>query len=123
MAFLPRNKTQRPHSTQLRNEPTPQEQHLWYDFLRTASPRWNRQRIIDSYIVDFFCLRAKLVIELDGSQHYDENGLVEYDKIRTEYLEALGLKVLRFTNSEIEHDFPKVCQQIQQEVDLRIKTM
>lgn len=110
VTFLPRNKKERPHSTRLRNEPTPAERRLWYDFLRTASPRWNRQRIIDSYIVDFFCLKAKLVVELDGSQHYDDNGLIEYDKIRTDYLEALELKVLRFTNEEVENNFARVCK-------------
>ena len=120
MDFLPRNKKERPHSTRLRNGMTPQERRLWYDFLRTASPRWNRQRIIDSYIVDFFCLKARLVVEVDGGQHYDENGLIEYDKIRTEYLEALELKVLRFTNAEIENNFSEVCRQIQKEADLRI---
>ena len=123
VTFLPRNKRQRPHSTQLRNEPTPAETRLWYGFLRTASPRWHRQRIIDSYIVDFFCLKAKLVVELDGSQHYDKNGLVEYDRIRTEYLEALELKVLRFTNFEIENDFCGVCRKIQLEVERRVKTI
>ena len=122
MEVLPRNKRQRPHSTQLRNEPTPQERRLWYDFLRSASPQWNRQRIIDCYIVDFFCLKAKLVIELDGRQHYDENGLVEYDTVRTDYLEALGLKVLRFTNSEIENSFSDVCRRIQLEVKQRMET-
>ena len=121
MAFLPRNKTQRPHSTQLRNEPTPAEKKLWYRFLRTASPQWNRQRIIDSYIVDFFCLKAKLVIEIDGGQHYDENGLIEYDQIRTDYLESLELKVLRFTNQEIEKNFDEVCKKIQSEVEQRQK--
>jgi len=119
--FLPRDKKQRPHSTRLRNEPTPAEERLWYGFLRTASPQWNRQRVIGSYIVDFFCLKAKLVIELDGSQHYDENGLIEYDKIRTDYLEALELRVLRFTNSEIENSFADVCQRIQFEVEQRVK--
>ncbi len=123
MDFLPRNKKERPHSTRLRNEPTSAEKRLWYGFLRTASPRWNRQRIIDSYIVDFFCLKAKLVVELDGSQHYDENGLIEYDKIRTDYLEALELKVLRFTNSEVEKNFSKVCEKIQLETDQRLKTI
>ena len=120
MSILPRNKNQRPHSTQLRNEQTPQERHLWYDFLRTASPRWNRQYIIDNYIVDFFCRRAKLVVELDGSQHYDESGLIEYDKIRTEFLAALGLKVLRFTNSEIDKNFSSVCRRIQAETQERL---
>ena len=120
MSILPRNKSQRPHSTQLRNEPTPQERRLWYDFLRTASPRWNRQYIIGSYIVDFYCRKARLVIELDGSQHYDKNGLVEYDQIRTEYLEALGLKVIRFTNKEIEDQFSAVCRKIQADVQKRL---
>lgn len=120
MSILPRNKDQRPHSTRLRNEPTPQERRLWYDFLRTASPQWNRQRIIDNYIVDFFCRRAKLVVELDGSQHYDESGLIEYDKIRTDYLEALGLKILRFTNSEVDKNFSDVCRKIQWETERRL---
>ena len=123
MVFLPRNKKERPHSTRLRNEPTPAERRLWYEFLRTASPQWNRQRIIGGYIVDFFCLKAKLVIELDGNQHYDENGLVEYDKIRTEYLEALELKVLRFTNAEIEENFSEVCKKIQLEAERRQTTI
>lgn len=92
---------------------------MWYDFLRTASPQWNRQRIIGDYIVDFFCAKAKLVVELDGSQHYDEDGLIEYDTIRTDFLNALGLKVLRFTNQEVDRDFLTVCQMIQREVEQR----
>ena len=123
MSILPRNKNQRPHSTQLRNEPTPQERRLWFDFLRTASPRWNRQFIIDSYIADFFCRRAKLVIELDGRQHYDRDGLVEYDKIRADFLEALGLEVLRFQNAEIDNDFSGVCLKIQSETERRLKEL
>ena len=119
MSRLPCNKKLRPRSTKMRNEPTPQEGHLWYDFLRTAQPQWNRQRIIGSYIVDFYCAKAGLVIELDGSQHYDEAGLIEYDRVRTEYLQALGLKVLRFTNLEVDRDFRAVCQRIQEEVERR----
>ena len=117
MSRLPCNKKLRPRSTNMRNEPTPQERHLWYDFLRTAQPQWNRQRIIGSYIVDFYCAKAKLVIELDGSQHYDGDSLIEYDKIRTDYLNALGLKVLRFKNEEIDQHFLAVCKQIQSEVE------
>jgi len=120
MDFLPRDKHQRPHSTQLRAEPTPQENHLWYDFLRGRLPRWNRQRIIGEYIVDFLCLKASLVVELDGSQHYDENGLIEYDRERTAYLEALGLKVLRFTNWEVDKNFSGVCLKIKLEVEERL---
>ncbi len=120
MPVLPRDKKLRPYSTQLRNEPTPQERRLWYGFLRTASPQWNRQRIIGDYIVDFFCAKSKLVIELDGSQHYGENGLIEYDRIRTDYFQALGLKVLRFTNTEIEQNFSSVCEMIQREAAQRL---
>lgn len=118
--ILPRDKNLRPRSVQMRNHPTPQERHLWYGFLRKASPQWNRQRIIGDYIVDFFCRKAKLVVELDGQQHYDENGLIAYDKIRTEYLEALELKVLRFHNSEIDNHFDDVCRIIQYEVNRRM---
>ncbi len=121
MEILPRNKKLRSRSTQMRNEPTPQERHLWYDFLRAARPQWNRQRIIGSYIVDFYCAKAGLVVELDGGQHYDESGLIEYDRIRTEYLEALGLNVLRFTNLEVDHDFPAVCQKILMETERLLK--
>lgn len=95
---------------------------MWYDYLRTASPRWNRQRIIGDYIVDFFCRKADLVVELDGDQHYDENGLIAYDQERTEFLEALGLKVLRFTNAEVEKNFAEVCRLIQAEVGQRLSS-
>ena len=119
MAVLPRDKKLRDRSRQMRKEPTPQERRLWYDFLRTAVPQWNRQRIIGEYIVDFYCAKAKLVIELDGNQHYDGNGLIEYDQLRTDYLNALGLKVLRFKNEEIDQHFFAVCKQIQSEVEKR----
>ena len=95
---------------------------MWYDYLRTASPRWNRQRIIGDYIVDFFCRKADLVVELDGDQHYDGNGLIAYDQERTEFLEALGLKVLRFTNAEVEKNFAEVCRLIQAEVGRRLSS-
>lgn len=122
MDIFPRNKKLRIHSTKLRNEPTPQERRLWYGFLRGISPQWNRQRIIGNYIVDFFCARVGLVIEVDGGQHYDETGLVEYDQLRTEYFEAQGLRVLRFTNFEIDHYFWAVCEKIRKEIDQRTGT-
>lgn len=120
MAILPRDKKMRSRSTQMRNEPTPQEHRLWYGFLRTAKPQWNRQRIIGEYIVDFFCAKAKLVVELDGNQHYDRTGLIEYDRVRTDFLTALNLKVLRFKNSEIDQNFTEVCQAIQNEMTQRL---
>ena len=90
---------------------TKQERKLWYEFLVSYPVKFYRQRPIDKYIADFYCSKAKLVIELDGSQHYTEEGL-EYDSIRTEILELYGLKVIRFRNYEIEHDFDAVCKKI-----------
>ena len=110
--MIPRNKKLRGRSTELRNNATKQENHLWYDFLRKYHLHFYRQRIIGNYIVDFYCPKAKLVIELDGSQHYEKDAL-EYDNIRTEYLNALGLYVLRFSNSDIDKHFEAVCQDIE----------
>jgi very-short-patch-repair endonuclease len=91
---------------------TKQERHLWYDFLRTMKPQFRRQVVIGQFIVDFYCGKAKLVIELDGSQHFEENA-IEYDKQRTEILKALGCYVIRYTNYEIDHNFKQVCEDIQ----------
>ncbi len=80
--------------------------------------QFNRQRIIGNYIVDFYCFKAKLVVEIDGSQHFESKG-IEYDKQRTEYLESLGLKVLRFSNLDIKENFYEVCSVIDSEVKNR----
>ena len=92
----------------LRKRATKQEKHLWYDFLAKHPIRFQRQKAIGDYIADFYCHDAKLVIELDGSQHYTGKGL-ENDKLRTEELEKLGLLVLRFTNENIDKGFDNVC--------------
>ena len=96
----------------LRKEMTRQERHIWYDFLRMYPVKFYKQRPIDHYIVDFYCAKAKLVIELDGSQHYMVDGM-EYDVIRTEILEKYGLYVLRISNRDIDIDFAGVCQMIE----------
>lgn len=116
--FLPRNKDLKSRSAELRKNATPEENKLWYEFLRTYSVRFNRQRIIGNYIVDFYCDKAKLVIELDGSQHYEDKS-IEYDARRTEYLQTLGLSVLRFYNYEIIESFYDVCTVIDQAVKKR----
>ena len=85
----------------LRQNATPQENHLWYDFLSKYKIRFQRQKAIDNFIADFYCHRAKLVIEIDGSQHYTEDGLKK-DEFRTEILEGYDLKVIRFTNYQID---------------------
>ncbi len=90
---------------------TKQEKHLWYDFLKKLPMTFNRQKVIGDYIVDFYCASKKLVIELDGAQHYDKEGLKK-DLIRDEYLKSLGLTVLRYTNADINKNFDNVCRDI-----------
>ena len=100
-----------PFAKQLRNEMTKEERHLWYDFLRSYPIRFLRQKVIDDYIVDFYCHKARLIIELDGSQHYEEKGLLK-DKIRTEKIESRNLTVIRIPNNEVNNNFNGVCEYI-----------
>ena len=95
----------------LRKNMTKEERHLWYDFLRTYNIKFLRQKVLGKYIVDFYCAKAKLVIELDGSQHYDEEG-IKKDKERTEYLEQYGIKIIRIQNNYINQNFNGVCEYI-----------
>ena len=90
---------------------TKEEKHLWYDFLKNLPITVNRQKIIGNYIVDFYCAKAKIVIELDGSQHYFEQGS-KNDSIRDEYLNSLGIEVLRYSNLDIKKNFSGVCEDI-----------
>ena len=108
---IPKNNTLLPNARDLRANMTPQEKKLWYQFFREYPVKIYKQRIIDSYIADFYCAKAKLVIEIDGSQHATEKGY-EYDTKRTEILNKYGLKVIRFTNIDIDNDFIKVCEKI-----------
>ena len=95
----------------LRKNMTKEERHLWYDFLKTLPITVNRQKVIGNYIVDFYIATAKLVIELDGSQHYEPKGLQE-DKNRDEFLKSNGIKVLRYSNLDVNKNFEGVCQDI-----------
>ncbi|MBE5783647.1 MAG: endonuclease domain-containing protein [Clostridiales bacterium] len=95
----------------LRKNMTKEERHLWYDFLKDCPFTVNRQKVIGHYIVDFYCAQGKLVIELDGSQHYEEEG-EKADMIRDAYLRSLGLTVLRYSNLEIKQNFEGVCMDI-----------
>ena len=99
----------------LRKNMTPQEKKLWYGFLRDYPVKFYRQRSIDVYIVDFYCSKANLVIEIDGSQHYTTDGM-EYDIIRTEILEQYSLEVIRFSNWDIDNKFNIVCTCIDKKV-------
>ena len=90
---------------------TPQENHLWYDFLKDYEIRFQRQKAIDNFIAYFYCHKAGLVIEIDGSQHYTDQGR-QNDSFRTEILEGYNLKVIRFTNWQIDTNFREVCRYI-----------
>ena len=105
------NKQLVPLAKQLRRDMTKEERHLWYDFLRTYPVRFSRQKVLGKYIADFYSAEAKLVIELDGSQHY-ESDKMEKDAARTAFLEAYGLKVLRIPNNEVCRNFQGVCAYI-----------
>ena len=109
----------RRYAQQLRKQATKEENHLWYDFLKTYPIQFHRQYIIDNYIVDFYCYKAKLAVELDGSQHYDPQSKV-YDQQRTANISAKGIKVLRFTNLDIKNRFADVCEKIHAEVQSRL---
>ena len=105
------NKDNIPLAKSLRKNMTPWERKLWYEFLKNYPVRFQRQKAIGNYIVDFYCHRAKLVVELDGSQHYTPEE-VEKDARRTRYLESLGLQVLRFSNLDVLRRFRVVCEAI-----------
>ena len=100
---------------------TKEEKHLWYDFLNTFHVRFRRQELINDYIVDFYCHDARLVIELDGSQHCDDDLTVAYDERRTKYIISLGLEVLRIPNIDINKSFENVCLEIERIVTERIE--
>ena len=107
----PRNKRLVANAKTLRKEMTKEERHLWFDFLRYCTPRFRRQEIIGNYIADFYCHQARLVIELDGSQHFDSDQHL-YDNKRTAYFHSLGIHVIRYTNTDVLSNFDGVCQHI-----------
>ena len=116
---IPKDNSQLENARRLRREMTPHERKLWYLFLRKYPIKIYKQRIIGRFIVDFYCASAKLIIELDGMQHYEEQGMA-YDSERSAFLTALGLEVLRFSNREIDRDFDSVCAQIDSAIQKRL---
>jgi very-short-patch-repair endonuclease len=90
---------------------TPAERKLWFEFLRYQKPRFYSQRPIGRFIADFYCAKAKLVIELDGEAHFSKDGKA-YDQERSAFLQGLGLSVTRFTNLEVMKNFEGVCSAI-----------
>ena len=100
-----------PNARTLRKNMTKEERHLWYDFLKGLKITVHRQKVLGTYIVDFYLAEPKIVIELDGSQHYEEAG-IQKDKERDAYLSSLGLTVLRYSNTDVMRNFTGVCQDI-----------
>ncbi len=118
-----KNKTNNPSLTkyakELRKSMTPEEMHLWLDFLRPLPVTVNRQKVIGYYIADFYIAEAKLVIELDGSQHFEpENS--ESDRERDAYMDSIGILVLRYTNGYVNRYFSDLCDDIQNHLEDRI---
>lgn len=110
------------NAQQLRKNMTKEEQHLWYDFLKTYPVQFKRQFLIGSYIVDFYCDKARLVIELDGSQHCASEA-AEYDCRRTAFLQKQGLYVLRFSNLDVMRQFHGVCEAVDLVVRDRVRSV
>ena len=108
---LPRNKELKKYSTELRNKATPEENKLWYEFLRNYPVRFQRQKAIGDYIADFYSAKARLIIELDGSEHFTAQQYAK-DAIRTKNLEQMDLTVVRISNRDIFERFQSVCEYI-----------
>ena len=104
----------------LRKDMTEWERKLWYCFLRNYPIRFQRQKAIGNYIVDFYCAQAGLIIELDGKWHFTQ-GNGEHDVIRQNELKRMGFVILRYPNTEIQHNFKQVCSSIDLTVQ-RLKT-
>lgn len=108
------------YARKLRKSATEEENLRWYQFLRTYPIQFRRQKVIGRYIVDFFCSEARLVVEVDGGQHFEDSGRIS-DAERTEYLEQIrGFQVLRFTNLEIKYQFTEVCSVIDRKVQQNV---
>ena len=112
------NKENIPLAKDLRKNMTPWERKLWYDFLRTYPARFQRQKAIGKYIVDFYCAKVGLVVELDGGGH-DTAEQAERDDLRTKDLESMNLTVIRICNLDIDRNFRGVCEYI----DLTVKNL
>lgn len=115
---MQKNERTKNFAQELRKNATKEENTLWYQYLRKHPVQFRRQCVLGQYIVDFYCSKARLIVELDGSQHYETTG-IEHDAQRTQYLESLGLKVLRFSNTDINLRLRGVCQQIDLEIQQR----
>jgi very-short-patch-repair endonuclease len=116
--YLPYSKDIQANVKKLRNNMTEEEKKLWYQYLRSYPVRFTRQKAIDKCIVDFYCAKCRLGVEIDGSQHATEKGF-GHDEERTRAINAYGVTIIRFTNEQIRNDFIEVCRHI----DIRVKEL
>lgn len=116
---LPYNGDLIKYAKELRKNATPWERKLWCYFLKDYSVRFQRQKVICNYIVDFYCAKANLAIELDGGGHFTEEKM-KSDCKRTDSLLKLNVKVIRFSNLDVDKNFYEVCSQIDREVKSRV---
>ena len=100
----------------LRNNMTKEEKHLWYDYLKKCPVKFSRQKVLGRYIADFYSAKAKLVIQLDGAQHFEKENRI-YDEKRTEFLEQYGLKIIRIPNGEINTNFEGICRYLDEQIE------
>ena len=117
---MERNKNLTPLSQKLRKNLTKEEALLWNAFLKKYPVQFRRQYVIGEYIADFYCHKAKLVVELDGSGHYEPES-IQKDQIRTAYFGSLGITVLRFTNLEVMQQFRSVCEKIDETINKQMR--
>lgn len=113
--FTGYNNELKENSRELRKNMTEQERRLWYCFLKKYPIKIYRQRAIGNYIADFYCSKAKVVIEIDGSQHFTDEGL-DYDYYRTQAINEFGVSVVRFSNYDVNTNFGGVCLEIDREI-------
>jgi very-short-patch-repair endonuclease len=113
------NPVMKERAQKLRRDATQEENTLWYRYLRASKPQWYRQRVIGPYIADFYCKQCRLVVELDGGQHYNEQA-ASYDAKRSAYFESEDILVLRFTNTDVRRRFYQVCEMIDHTVKQRM---
>ena len=108
---LPYQEKLTPRARELRKKATKQENHLWYDYLKDYPIRFKRQKPISSFIADFYCHAARLVVELDGSQHFEDTGVAQ-DQQRDADLRGMGYTILRYANSDVNRNLRGVCEDI-----------
>jgi very-short-patch-repair endonuclease len=115
---LPYNKIITTAAKKLRNNMTEEEKKLWYQYLRSYPVRFIRQKVIDNCVLDFYCAKCRLGVELDGGQHLSESGR-GHDEARTKLLNAYGITIIRFMNNRVRDDFINICR----EIDLKVKEL